>query len=162
MAGAVSATSHVIAEFIAVFFAGLLAGVEFVVRYGVQPALRRLEDRAHLLARIALVHRMRFVVPALIVPTVVAAVVTVVLDGNGTGCWFRWAGLAALIAFLAIAFAGTVPINIRVIEWDADNPPADWARVIRRWELIDMCRSCAAILAFALFLSAAARQLTGS
>ena len=60
--------------------------------YGVQPALGRLEDRAHLLARIGLVHRMRFVVPALIVPTVVAAVVTVVLDGNGTGCWFCWAG----------------------------------------------------------------------
>ena len=92
MAGAVSATSHVIVEFIGLFLAGLLAGVEFVVRYGVQPALRRLEDRAHLLARIPLVQRMRFVVPALIVPTVVAAVVTVVLDGHGTGCWFGWAG----------------------------------------------------------------------
>ena len=87
-----SATSHVIVEFIGLFLAGTARRVEFVVRYGVQPALRRLEDRAHLLARIALVHRMRFVVPALIVPTVVAAVVTVVLDGNGTGCWFRWAG----------------------------------------------------------------------
>jgi hypothetical protein len=43
-----------------------------------------------------------------------------------------------------------VPINVRVIEWDADNPPADWARVIRRWELIDVYCSCAAILAFAL------------
>jgi hypothetical protein len=106
---------------------------------------------------------MRLVVPALIVPTVVAAVVTVVLDGNGTGCWFRWAGgLAALVAFLAIAFAGTVPINVRVIEWDAGNRPADWATVIRRWELIDVYCSCAAILAFAFFLSAAARQLTGS
>jgi hypothetical protein len=55
-----------------------------------------------------------------------------------------------------------VPINVRVIEWDADNPPADWATVIRRWELIDVYCSSAAILAFALFLSAAARQLTGS
>jgi uncharacterized membrane protein len=157
----VSATSHVIVEFIGLFLAGLLAGVEFVVRYGVQPALGRLEDRAHLLARIALVHRMRFVVPALIIPTVVAAIVTVVLDGTNVGCWFRWTGLAALIAFLVIAFAGTVPINIKVIDWDADNPPADWKAVIRRWELIDIYRSTAAILAFALFLSAAARQLTG-
>jgi hypothetical protein len=158
----VSATSHVIVESIGLFLAGLLAGVEFVVRYGVQPALGKLEDRAHLLARIALVRRMRIVVPALIVPTVAAAIVTVVLDGNGVGCWFRWAGMAALIAFLVIAFAGTVPINIRVIEWDADNPPSDWMAVIRRWELIDAYRSTAAIVAFALFLSAAARQLTGS
>ena len=34
--------------------------------------------------------------------------------------------------------------------------------MIRRWELIDAYRSSAAILAFALFLSAAARRLTGS
>ena len=54
-----------------------------------------------------------------------------------------------------------MPINVRVIEWDADNPPADWATVIRRWELIDVYCSSTAILAFALFLSAAARQLTG-
>jgi hypothetical protein len=40
-----------------------------------------------------------------------------------------------------------VPINVRVIEWDADNPPADWATVIRRWELIDVYCFSAAILA---------------
>ena len=162
MAGAVSATSHVIVECIGLFLAGLLAGVEFVVRYGVQPALRRLEDRAHPLARIALVHRMRFVVPALILPrsSLPSSLSFSTATVRAAGSAGR--GLAALIAFLAIAFAGTVPINIQVIEWDADNPPADWATVIRRWELIDVYRSSAAILAFALFLSAAARQLTGS
>jgi hypothetical protein len=106
---------------------------------------------------------MRFVVPALIVPTVVAAVVTVVPRRQRNGLLVPLGGgLAALIAFLAIAFGGTVPINVRVIEWDADNPPADWATVIRQWELIDVYCSSAAILAFALFLSAAAGQLTGS
>ena len=122
----------------------------------------RLEDRAHLLARLALVRRLRVLVPALIIPTVAAAIVTVVLDGAGVGCWFRWVGMAAMIAFLVVSFAGTVPINIHVIDWDADNPPADWKAVIKRWELIDVYRSTAAILAFALFLIAAARQLTSS
>jgi hypothetical protein len=105
---------------------------------------------------------MRFVVPALIVPTVVAAVVTVVLDGNGTGCWFRWAGPRGTDRLPGNCVRGNRTHQRPVIEWDADNPPADWATVIRRWELIDVYCSSAAILAFALFLSAAARQLTGS
>lgn len=37
---------------------GLLAGEELIVRWGVQPALASLDDRAHLQARIALVKRL--------------------------------------------------------------------------------------------------------
>jgi hypothetical protein len=44
------------------------------VRYGVQPALTRLPDQPHVLARQALVRRLRVVVPILIVPTVLPAV----------------------------------------------------------------------------------------
>jgi hypothetical protein len=33
------------------FLAGILAGMELVVRYGIHPALMRLSDRAHLEAR---------------------------------------------------------------------------------------------------------------
>ena len=110
----------VIVEFIGLFLAGLL--VEFVVRYGVQLALRRLEDRAHLLARIALVHRMRFVVPALIVP-------------HGRRCR-RYSRPRRQRHGLLVPLGGPRGTdrlpgncvrgnrdNIRVIEWDADNRP---------------------------------------
>ena len=143
-------------EFIGVFLAGILAGEEFIVRYGVQPALSRLDDFSHIRARQALVRRMRWVVPAIMVPTVLVAIVVVIIGGWGPGCWFRIAGLAALVAFLLFSFLGTVPINIKVNDWDLDNPPEDWKALVARWQLIDVFRSGAAILAFAFFLVAAA------
>ena len=142
-----------IRETIALLLAGILAGLEFVVRYGVQPALRTLPEEAHILARVALVRRLRVVVPAVMLPTVAAAVVVTLADGGG----FRWAGLAALVAFLLFSFLGTVPINIKVIEWRAADPPADWPATVRRWERIDVFRSSAAILAFACYVIALAQ-----
>ena len=137
---------------IGVFFAGILAGEEFIVRYGVQPSLTALPDLPHLLARQALVRRLRVVVPALMVPTVLLAVAALIVGGTGPGCWFRVAGLAALVAFVLFSFLGTVPINIRVNDWDAEHPPADWKRVVARWQLIDVFRSSAALVGFALLL----------
>jgi len=32
--------------------------------------------------------------------------------------------MAALVAFLLFSFLGTVPINIRVNDWDPENPTA--------------------------------------
>ena len=91
-------------------------------------------------------------VPALMVPTVLLAVAALVLDPTGPGCAFRIAGLAALVAFVLFSFLGTVPINIRVNDWDAEHPPADWKRVVARWQLIDVFRSSAALVGFALLL----------
>jgi hypothetical protein len=131
---------------------GLLAGEELIVRYGVQPALAALDDGAHVRARIALVKRLKVVVPALIVPAVVA---TVAHMATSPGSGVRWAGLAALVAFLLLSAFGTVPINMRVDGWDPAAPPADWKPLVRRWVAIDSYRSSAAILAFVLFTVAA-------
>jgi uncharacterized membrane protein len=138
-------------EMIALLFAGILAGLEFIVRYGVQPALRTLPDEAHILARVALVRRLRVVVPAVMLPTVVTAVAVTITAGGA----LRWAGTAALAAFLLFSFLGTVPINIKVIEWRAADPPADWRATVLRWERIDVFRSSAAIIAFVCFVIAA-------
>ena len=151
---------HVIIEFIGLFLAGVLAGEEFIVRYGVQPALSSLEDRAHMLGRIAMVRRLKIIVPAIMIPTVIAAIVLVSTSGSGTGFLFRILGMAALVAFLLFSFLGTVPINIRVNDtWDVENPPKDWKQLVKRWEFIDTFRSSAALLAFALFLVAAALEV---
>lgn len=70
--------------------------------------------------------------------------------------------MAALVAFLAFSFAGTVPINIQVIDWDVENAPAMWKSVVKRCKLLGVLRSAGATVAFALFLIAAARKVTGS
>jgi hypothetical protein len=143
---------------IAVFFAGVLAGEEFIVRYGVQPALTVLDDLPHIQARQALVRRLRVVVPALMVPTVLLAIAALVLDPTGPGCWFRVAGLASLVAFVLFSFLGTVPINVKVNDWDAEHPQVDWKQTIARWQLIDVFRSSAALLGFVVLLVALVLQ----
>ncbi|MCU1420793.1 MAG: hypothetical protein JWN36_444 [Microbacteriaceae bacterium] len=145
---------------IGLILAGLLAGEEFIVRWGVQPALSTLEDRAHILARVALVKRLKVVVPILMVPTVLVGIAVLATGGVGAGFAFRIVGLLALVAFVLFSFLGTVPINIRVNDWDADAPPADWRDVVRRWQFIDVFRSSAAILAFVAFVVAAALRFS--
>ncbi|GLY96614.1 anthrone oxygenase family protein [Actinoplanes sp. NBRC 103695] len=138
-------------QVLSVVLAGLLAGEELIVRWGVQPALRTLGDRAHVEARVALVRTLRIAVPMLMLPTVIAAAAVLITDATTV----RWAGAALLAAFLLFSFLGTVPINMKVIDWHADNPPADWRATVRRWERIDVFRSSAAVLAFICFAIAA-------
>jgi uncharacterized membrane protein len=144
----------VVLEIIQLVLIGLLAGEELVVRYGVQPAMDSLPEQAHLRTRIALVKRLKVVVPVLMLPAVAASIALLLVAADGNLAW-RAGGMAALIGFLLFSFLGTVPINMKVNDWDAENPPADWRSVVRRWESIDTFRSAAAILAFALFAVAA-------
>lgn len=130
---------------------GLLAGEEFIVRWGVQPALQALPDESHVRARIALVKSLKVVVPILMLPTVVASVAALVPAEQGAGQDWRIAGLVALTVFVLASFLGTVPINVGVNDWNPDAPPADWKAVVARWERIDVLRSSAAGTAFVLF-----------
>lgn len=138
---------------------GLLAGEEFIVRWGIQPALSAMPDDAHVRARIALVRSLKVIVPILIVPTVLASVAVLVTAGTTGGLGWRIAATVALVVFLLASFLGTVPINIGVNDWDPAAPPADWKRVVARWERIDVLRSSAAVLAFVLSTIALVRLL---
>ena len=130
---------------------GVLAGEEFIVRWGVQPAIAALPDDAHVRTRIALVRSLKVVVPIVMVPAVLSSVAVLVTAGAGEGLGWRIAATAALVVFVLASFLGTVPINIGVNDWDPADPPADWKDVVRRWERIDVLRSSAAAVAFVLF-----------
>lgn len=130
---------------------GLLAGEELIVRYGVQPALDSLPDSAHVHARIALVKRLKIVVPIMMVPAVIMSVALLIVAGGDLGLGWRIAGMSALVGFLLFSFLGTVPINMKVNDWNPREPPMDWHRVVHRWETIDTFRSSAAILSFVFF-----------
>jgi hypothetical protein len=152
--------SRLVVEFVELFLTGLLAGEELVIRWGIHPALTVLPDRSHLEARIALVRRLRVLVPAIILPAVVVGGVVLALAPGGPGCVFRWIAGAALVAFVLLSSLGTVPINIRVNEWDPGNPPAQWPDLVRRWVLLDTFRSTAALVAFVCFLIGVNRQVS--
>lgn len=150
--------NHIIIEFISLFLAGILAGEELVIRYGVHMSLAGLDDQSQIKVRQALILKLRVLVPAIFLPTAVSGVAVLVLSGSEPGLFFRWAGVLALLLFILVTLIGTVPINKGALEWKHDAPPSNWKSLIRRWELLDVVRSSAAVLAFACFLTAVALQ----
>ena len=138
-----------------VFLAGLLAGEELIVRYGVHPALVALDDATQIRARQSLIYKMRMLVPVLFFATLGTAIAALVVNGPDAGFAFRVASVAALVVWLGTTFGSTVIINSAVIEWDSQAPPANWRAMIVRWGRVDVVRSSAAILAFAAVAVAA-------
>jgi hypothetical protein len=51
-------------------------------------------------------------------------------------------------------FLGTVPINAATLTWRSDAPPDNWRAMVGKWERLDTVRFWAAVVAFALFLTA--------
>lgn len=148
-------------EFVNLFSVGILAGILFIIEYGVGRATAAvLDEQLQLQLRQALIRGLRVLVPAILVPTVLLGVATTILDGNGPGFVFRCAGMLAVITCLLLAFFGTAPINQAILSWQPGAPPNNWRTLLSRWKRLDIGRTWAGIAAFALFLTAAALELT--
>src|SRR6516162_8157713 len=141
-----------ILEFVELFCAGLLAGAEFIVCFGVRSTIAVLDEQPQIQLRQALIRRLRVLVPAVYVPTLLSAVAMTVLAGTDFGFWWRCVGLLALLVWTVTTFVGTVPINKATLTWRPDAPPEDWRGIVRRWERLDAVRFWAAVTAFAFFL----------
>ncbi|MEY9943099.1 anthrone oxygenase family protein [Kitasatospora sp. GAS1066B] len=151
-------------ELINLFFAGLLAGAEFVVRFGVRSTIGVLDPPSSIQLRQALIRTLRVAVPAVYLPTMLTGIAATAWNGTtghggGTGFTAQLAAMAALLGWTVVTFAGTVPINIGILDWQLDTPPADAPAIIRHWERLDTARTCAASAAFALFLTSVGLQL---
>jgi len=134
-------------------FSGLLAGEEVVIRYGVRDAIRVLEPAPQIRLRQALIRRLRILVPAIFFLALVSAAASFLLSAAAAEKSWRLAGLFALLVFITITLAGTVPINKAALSWKPDAPPDDWRMQIARWERLDTARAWAAVSAFVLFLA---------
>ncbi len=142
--------------FVNLFCVGLLAGEEFVIRFGVRGPLAGLDERTQIQLRQALIRRLRVVVPTIFGLTLLSGIAATLLGGGGGAFGFRCGGLLALLAFISVTLAGTVPINKAALTWDAAAPPDNWRALVSRWETLDTVRTWAALAAFGLFLIAAA------
>ena len=152
---------HTLLTIASLFLAGLLAGEEFVIRYGVRDAIDVLDDVAHIELRQALIRRLRVLVPALYAPTALSAVAVAVLERGQPGFALWCLGVAALAVWFGITMFGTVPINEAAFEWVPTAPPSNWRSLVARWEQLNTVRCWAAVLAFAAFAAAVARVLAG-
>jgi uncharacterized membrane protein len=148
-------------DFVSLFFAGILAGALFVIDYGVGRAVAAIQDeQLQIQVRQALILSLRVLVPVIFMLTILSGIAIMVLDGFDPGFAFRLAGLLVVLASFLIALIGTAPINAAVLTWQPDAPPQNWPMQISRWGRLDKARTWAAIIAFALFLTATALKLT--
>src|SRR5262245_54532569 len=118
--------SATILDFMTLFFAGMLAGIEFVIHYGLRGPAELLDDHAQLQLRQALVLRLRVLVPAFFAPTAVLGIIVTLLNSGAPGFVFRCAAVLALCIWVAIRVVGTVTINSATAEWQLSAPPANW------------------------------------
>jgi multisubunit Na+/H+ antiporter MnhB subunit len=146
----------VVLDFANLFCAGVLAGTEFIVRFGVRAPIATLAEQPQIQLRQALVYRMRFLVATVFLLTTGSGIAVTIVDGAAPGLGFRCAALAAIVVWAVTTFTGTVPINSAIITWQPDAPPATWRTLVGRWERLDTVRALAALAAFGCFLVAAA------
>ncbi len=141
-----------------IFFSGLLAGEELVIRFGVRGPLARLEQCSHIEMRQGLIRTLRVWVPFLFALTLLFSVAATIVHWGDVATVLRCASIGLLVTFISVALAGTVPINQAVITWNPNNPPSDWQRFIAQWEKLDTLRMWLAVIAFALALLAVKRM----
>ncbi len=147
-------------EFVNLFFAGMLAGVEFVIHYGVREPAEQLPDHAQLQLRKALVLKLRVLVPAFFAPTAILGITLTALNSSTPGFGYRCVGVVALLIWIAIRVVGTVPINSATVDWDLNAPPQDWKAQVTHAERFHIVGVWAIILAFACFLIAVSLKLS--
>jgi uncharacterized membrane protein len=149
-------------EFVNLFLAGLLAGEEFVICYGVRTSLTTLEEKPQTQIRQVLIRKLRVLVPAIFLSSALSGIAAMVGAGPGISFGFRCTGLLFLLAWTLITFFGTVPINKAALAWQPEALPSDWRTLIARWERLDILRCWAAVVSFALLLTATALRQSGN
>jgi uncharacterized membrane protein len=146
--------AHFPIETINLFFAGLLAGEEFVICYGVRRSMAQLDKLPQTQLRHALILKLRLLVPAIFLPAAVSGVVMTMMAGTTPGYLLRGAGLLCLFGWTLITFLGTVPINKSALAWNPEALPSNWQDIVARWERLDIARCWMAVLSFVLLLAA--------
>ena len=148
-----------ILDFVNLFFAGMLAGIEFVIHYGLRGPSEILDEQSQFQLRQALVMRLRVLVPAFFAPTALLGIALTVLSGGIPGFWFRCAAVLAVCIWILIRGVGTVPINSATADWQLSAPPKNWKELVNRAERFHIVGVWAAVVAFAFFLTAVALKL---
>jgi hypothetical protein len=99
-------------HFVNLFFAGILAGIEVAIHYGISGPAEILSEQSQIRLRQALILRLRVLVPAFFVPTTLSGIAVAVLDGVAPGVWFRCAGVLAMLIWIGIRSSVPSPSTV--------------------------------------------------
>jgi hypothetical protein len=152
---------NLIIEFINLFFAGILAGLEVSVHYGFHAPTVALEEKPQIILRQGVVRRLRWLVPAFFVPTALSGIAVTIIDGTAPGLFLRLAAIVAIIIWIFVRVVATVRINSATLDWDPNAPPKNWRELVGKAERFHIVGTWTALLTFILFLIAMALRLVG-
>jgi Domain of unknown function (DUF1772) len=145
---------HAIIEFLNLFFAGVMAGEELVICYGVRTVVAVLDPQPQIQLRHALIRKMRSLVPTIFVLTALSEMAAMSLHGSAAGFRLRCLAALGLFVWVVATLFGTVPINKSTLAWRPDAPPNHWRVLVGRRERFDMVRCWAAVISFAFLVAA--------
>jgi hypothetical protein len=137
---------------IAIFFSGILVGLELCAHYGFHTPTLALDDRSQIIFRQGAVRKLRWLVPAFFAPAAIATIALTLLEGAEPGFLFRCIAVAGFITWIFLRAMGTVPINAATLDWNADQPPQDWKNKIEKAEKFHIVGTWAALISFVSLL----------
>ena len=143
-------------QVVAILVAGLMVGSELAIAVFVHPTLDGLPDDVHLPAASALARVQGRFMPFWYGVVFLLTVSEFIFQWRHAGRWPMWIAASAVLWMLSILYSVTVlvPINNRL----KSNPPPDWKRYRRRWDLLHRWRVVLLMTAFAfLVLGSAGR-----
>ena len=152
--GALVDMVHAIVEFLSLFFAGVLAGEELVICYGVRTVVAVLDQQPQIQLRHALIRKLRALVPATFILTALSGVAAMSLDRTRAGFGLRCFAALGLLIWVVTTLLGNAAINKFTLTWRPDAPPDDWRVLVGRWERFSMARCWAAVISFACLVVA--------
>jgi len=138
--------------FFALAFVGFTACTEFGSYAFFHPVLWRLPATSRIHVEQGLLKTVGRAMPVLM-PVSSLLVLAYAVFGPPSGPvvdTLRWTAVPAMLISVITTLVFNVPINSATARWDSDNPPPEWERARRRWEVFQALRSWLLLGAFIL------------
>ena len=141
-----------IVRIVALICTGLSAGIFLGHRAGVSRAMPALNPSSFIQLQQVIHKTFARMMPVLILGALVGSVAWGVLlrsRWRTDEFWLVSAASVAMMCILAMTRAVNIPINKRLMTWNAAAPPSDLSAVWAPWERIHSVRTVLAVVAFA-------------
>ncbi len=153
-----ASTAARVAVYVSAVATGLFAGLIWTFAVAIDRAEEHLDARQYAFWRQHLIEDLdRGILPVLALTGIAPIVALVALRRHPRSAAFRWTAAAFAvyaIGVMAFTILLNVPINNEMLDWNAANPPADWADKRDQWDLLNTIRTPITIAAFVGYLLA--------
>jgi uncharacterized membrane protein len=138
---------------IALACAGLLAGIYFSHRTGTYYALQKISSSSFVQFQQEVhVHYVKFM-PPLLLSTLLSALAWLFMarsHRSSAEFWLVSASACGIVLVAAMTFAVNVPLNNKLMTWDAAAPPADLRAIWAPWDRVNTIRTFVSVGVFLL------------